>query len=103
MERRIFLPDSKIKQITGASFEGFYYIVLNIGGGGNNNNGRFGKVDPCPLLHQHLHPPLLRHCVMDCLPGGISGLYYHKSSEKFQSLSLRHVDDKVDVGTFDFV
>ena len=37
------------------------------------------------------------------LPGGISGLYYHKSSEKFQSLSLRHVDDKVDVGTFDFV
>ncbi|RCK64728.1 Glucose-induced degradation protein 4 [Candida viswanathii] len=80
-KEEFLLPDSRIKQITGASFEGFYYIVLNIGGYNNSSNKKYNGL----------------------LPGGISGLYYHKSSEKFQSLSLRHVENHVDTGAFDFV
>lgn len=84
-KEEFLLPDSRIKQITGASFEGFYYIVLNIGGYSNNSNDLSKKYN-------------------GLMPGGISGLYYHKSSEKFQSLSLRHVDNHVvDSGTFDFI
>lgn len=81
-KEEFLLPDSRIKQITGASFEGFYYIVLNIGG--YNNSGDDKRYS-------------------GLMPGGISGLYYHKSSEKFQSLSLRHVDNHVDPGSFDFI
>ncbi|EMG45474.1 Gid4 Glucose-induced degradation protein 4 [Candida maltosa Xu316] len=80
-KEEFLLPDSRIKQITGASFEGFYYIVLNVG----------GSRKPSPNSNDALSP------------GGISGLYYHRSSEKFQSLSLRHVDNSNDNGTFDFV
>ncbi|CAI5758164.1 unnamed protein product [Candida verbasci] len=53
-KEEFLLPDSRIKQISNASFEGFYYIVLNV------------------------------------LNGEISGLYYHHSSEKFQSLNLKY-------------
>ncbi len=102
-KEEFLLPDSRIKQITGASFEGFYYIVLNIGGGGNNNNGRFGKGRSLSTSSSASSSSSSSSLCDGLLPGGISGLYYHKSSEKFQSLSLRHVDDKVDVGTFDFV
>lgn len=59
-KEEFLLPDARIKQIHGASFEGFYYVVLNIG---NNDNEDF------PI-------------------GSINGLYYYHTSEKFQSLSL---------------
>lgn len=56
--KELFLyPDSKIHDIKGASFAGFYYICFNQ------------------------------------LTGGISGLYFHKSSDKFQQLDLNHVPD----------
>lgn len=71
-KEEFLLPDSRVKQINGASFEGFYYIVLNL-----THNSK--------------------------LPGSISGLYYHKDSEKFQSLSLRCVEDNGISNTFDFV
>lgn len=64
-KEEFLLPDARVRQIKGASFEGFYYIVLNIGN-----------------LHK-INLPV----------GSINGLYYHKSSEKFQSLSLSHVED----------
>ncbi|KAI3406143.2 hypothetical protein KGF56_000985 [Candida oxycetoniae] len=75
-KEEFLLPDSRIKSIPNASFEGFYYIVLNIGGGKSHNNG--------------------------FKSGSISGLYYHNSSEKFQSLSLQHVVNHGVSGVFDF-
>ncbi|PVH16522.1 uncharacterized protein CXQ87_004816 [Candidozyma duobushaemuli] len=81
-KEEFLLPDSRIKQLKNASFEGFYYVVLNIGGGASNNSG-------------------------DCfssriIPGTISGLYYHTQNDKFQSLSLRYVEDRESSYTFDF-
>lgn len=71
-KEEFLLPDSRVKQIKGASFEGFYYIVLNL-----SQSSR--------------------------LPGAISGLYYHKDSDKFQSLNLKFVEDKGTSSKFDFV
>ncbi|KAK6205569.1 vacuolar import/degradation protein Vid24, partial [Scheffersomyces amazonensis] len=79
-KEEFLLPDSRVKQISGASFDGFYYIVLNIG-----QTSSIGENNP------------------NMIPGSISGLYYHKSSEKFQSLSLRYVDDRGISGSFEFV
>lgn len=81
-KEEFLLPDLRIKQLKNASFEGFYYVVLNIGGGASNNSG-------------------------DCfssriIPGTISGLYYHTQNDKFQLLSLRYVEDRVSSYTFDF-
>lgn len=59
-KEEFLLPDARIKLIEGASFEGFYYVVLNIG---NKDNVDF------PI-------------------GSINGLYYYHKSEKFQSLNL---------------
>ncbi|KAK6459671.1 vacuolar import and degradation protein-domain-containing protein [Scheffersomyces xylosifermentans] len=84
-KEKFLLPDSRIKQISGASFEGFYYIVLNIGGMGNPTNSN-------PLSFSN-----------SISPGSISGLYYHKSSEKFQSLNLRYVEDRGVSSTFQFI
>lgn len=56
--KEIFLvPDARIKDISGASFAGFYYICYNQ------------------------------------LTGSISGLYFHKCSDKFQQLELSHIPD----------
>lgn len=71
-KEEFLLPDSRVKQINGASFEGFYYIALNLTHGSK-------------------------------LPGSISGLYYHKESEKFQSLCLRFVEDNGVSNEFSFV
>ena len=71
-KEEFLLPDSRVKQIKGASFEGFYYIVLNLSQESN-------------------------------LAGSIHGLYYHKDSEKFQSLNLKCVQDFGVSGVFDFV
>lgn len=71
-KEEFLLPDSRVKQIKGASFEGFYYIVLNLSQSSS-------------------------------LPGAISGLYYHKDSDKFQSLNLKFVEDKGTSSKFDFV
>ncbi|CAH6723537.1 vacuolar import and degradation protein 24 [[Candida] jaroonii] len=74
-KEEFLLPDARIKQIKGASFEGFYYIVLNVG---NPNK---------PQL------PI----------GSINGLYYHKSSEKFQSLSLNVIENNGNTPIFEFM
>lgn len=83
-KEEFLLPDSRIKQILGASFEGFYYIVMNIGSEDHVNYS-------APYVHS-----------TTISPGSISGLYYHKSSEKFQSLSLRYVEDRGVSNTFQF-
>ncbi|ABN64608.2 predicted protein, partial [Scheffersomyces stipitis CBS 6054] len=83
-KEEFLLPDSRIKQISGASFEGFYYIVMNIGSEDHVNYS-------APYVHS-----------TTISPGSISGLYYHKSSEKFQSLSLRYVEDRGVSNTFQF-
>lgn len=83
-KEEFLLPDSRVKQISGASFEGFYYVVLNIGGdtqAENNTEGRFNS---------------------NLTPGSISGLYYHAASDKFQSLSLKFVEDQGISSTFEF-
>lgn len=73
-KEEFLLPDSRVKLLAGASFEGFYYVVLNIGSG--------------PLdLHSELFSSLI-------IPGTMSGLYFYTQSEKFQSLSLRYVEDR---------
>ncbi|KXT06501.1 hypothetical protein AC578_6070 [Pseudocercospora eumusae] len=51
------VPDHRVRQISGASFEGFYYICF------------------------------------DQRSGGVSGIYFHSKSEKYQQLELRWVDD----------
>ncbi|GEQ72738.1 hypothetical protein JCM33374_g6426 [Metschnikowia sp. JCM 33374] len=81
-KEEFLLPDSRVKSLTGASFEGFYYVVLNIGGGPNQPNEE--------------------RLTSDIPPGTMSGLYFYTQSEKFQSLSLRYVDDRGQSSTFDF-
>ncbi|RLV95024.1 Glucose-induced degradation protein 4 [Spathaspora sp. JA1] len=84
-KEEFLLPDSRIKQISGASFEGFYYIVLNIGGYDDSIH------DKDNIFSNNINP------------GSICGLYYHKSSEKFQSLLLRYVENHGVANTFEFV
>lgn len=79
-KEEFLLPDSRVKQISGASFEGFYYIVLNIGGGSSEED----------LFSSNV------------VPGLISGLYYHTISDKFQSLSLRYMHDQGTSNVFEF-
>lgn len=74
-KEEFLLPDSRIKQIKGASFEGFYYIVLNVGNLNKSN---------LPI-------------------GTINGLYYHHSSEKFQSLTLANIDEGGKTESFQFL
>lgn len=81
-KEEFLLPDSRVKQINGASFEGFYYIVLNMGG-----------------FETPSSPSTFSSAIN---PGTIGGLYYHKSSEKFQSLNLRYVEDHGVSNTFEF-
>lgn len=83
-KEEFLLPDSRVKQISGASFEGFYYVVLNIGGETREQNNTDG------LFNSNL------------TPGSISGLYYHAASDKFQSLSLKFVEDQGISSTFEF-
>ena len=61
------VPDHRVKTITGASFEGFYYICFERRG------------------------------------GGVSGIYFHAKSEKFQQLELRWVGDGGCAGAVEFV
>lgn len=77
-KEEFLVPDLRIKRINGASFEGFYYVVLNIGG---YNREVQGRTIP---------------------PGAISGLYYHKSSERFQSLTLKYTEERRGTGVFEF-
>lgn len=81
-KEEFLLPDLRIKQLKNASFEGFYYVVLNIGNGAESESG-------------------------DCftsriIPGTISGLYYHTQNDKFQLLSLRYVEERESSYVFDF-
>lgn len=84
-KEEFLLPDSRVKQIANASFEGFYYIVLNIDGGANTT--------------PHAHASSFSSNI---IPGSISGLYYHKTNDKFQSLSLRYVNSQNYSNTFEF-
>ena len=81
-KEEFLVPDSRIKQLNGASFEGFYYVVLNIGTGANST-----------ATHRNS---------AGIPPGAMSGLYFYTQSEKFQSLSLEYVEDRGQTSTFDF-
>lgn len=81
-KEEFLLPDLRVKVLKNASFEGFYYVVLNIGPGNGTRNASGYSAD------------------MD--PGLISGLYFHTQNEKFQSLSLRHVETRGGGLAFDF-
>lgn len=81
-KEEFLVPDSRIKQLNGASFEGFYYVVLNIGTGANST-----------ATHRNS---------AGIAPGAMSGLYFYTQSEKFQSLSLEYVEDRGQTSTFDF-
>lgn len=74
-KEEFLLPDSRIKLLTGASFEGFYYIVLNLGSATEPHVLENGKV---PELS----------------PGTMNGLYFYTQSEKFQSLTLQYVEER---------
>ena len=60
------VPDHRVKSISGASFEGFYYICF------------------------------------DQRKGGVSGIYFHAKSEKYQQLELMHVPDMGCMGAVEF-
>lgn len=75
-KEEFLLPDSRIKLLTGASFEGFYYIVLNLGSGSTNSSVKGNGVEP------------------ELAPGTMNGLYFYTQSEKFQSLSLKYVEER---------
>lgn len=79
-KEEFLLPDLRVKLLKGASFEGFYYVVLNIGGSTRASDGFSAEI----------------------IPGTILGLYFHTQSEKFQSLSLRYVEERGSAHTFDF-
>lgn len=81
-KEEFLLPDLRIKLLKGASFEGFYYIVLNIGAGARG--------------------PASDAFSSDIIPGSINGLYFHTQSDKFQSLSLRYVEDRGVSHAFEF-
>lgn len=81
-KEEFLLPDLRVKLLKGASFEGFYYIVLNIGAGARGpSSDTFSS---------------------DSIPGSINGLYFHALSDKFQSLSLRYVEDRGVSHAFEF-
>lgn len=80
-KEEFLLPDSRIKLLKGASFEGFYYIVLNMGGGRDQGSDFSSSM----------------------IPGTMSGLYFHNQSDKFQLLSLRYVEDREVAHAFEFV
>lgn len=84
-KEEFLVPDSRIRQIHGASFEGFYYIVLCIGSDPNS----------AKTSHSAVEVPQMQ-------PGTISGLYYHQSLEKFQSLNLRYVPNHGKSESFQF-
>lgn len=84
-KEEFLVPDSRIRQIHGASFEDFYYIVLCIGNNPNTTKSAHSVVE-----------------VPEMAAGTISGLYYHQSLEKFQSLSLKYVPDHGKSGIFAF-
>ncbi|KAG7192557.1 uncharacterized protein KQ657_001656 [Scheffersomyces spartinae] len=92
-KEEFLLPDSRIKSIRGASFEGFYYIALNTGLGGTSHVHKSSRAD-FPF------PDGINNFVDQS--GTITGLYYHKTSEKFQSLFLKYVEDYGSSGRFDF-
>lgn len=79
-KEEFLLPDLRIKLLKGASFEGFYYIVLSIGAGARDADQFSAETNP----------------------GLINGLYFHTQSDKFQSLSLRYVEDRGVSHAFEF-
>lgn len=81
-KEEFLLPDLRIKQLKNASFEGFYYVVLNIGGGPSD--------------------PETEGFSTRIIPGTVSGLYYHTQNDKFQLLSLRYVEERGTAGVYDF-
>ncbi|ODV79319.1 uncharacterized protein CANTADRAFT_26281 [Suhomyces tanzawaensis NRRL Y-17324] len=80
-KEEFLLPDSRVKQIEGASFEGFYFAVLNIGGFESQGQGHSNRI----------------------APGSINGLYYHKTSSQLQSLNLRYVGEDLVSDSFEFL
>lgn len=83
-KEEFLVPDSRIKLLTGASFEGFYYIVLNVG----------SSADRIPTSGED-------NCRLP--PGTMNGLYFYTQSEKFQSLSLRYVEERGVKPLYNFV
>lgn len=80
-KEEFLVPDARVKKLKDASFEGFYYAVLNVGGG----QDRFDQFSS------------------GTIPGTISGLYFHNKSERFQLLSLRHLPTRGDLAVFEMV
>lgn len=102
-KEEFLLPDSRVKQIPNASFEGFYYIVLNIGDGRVMDQDNLDMdMDMDTDIDKQGNYSKTNSGTSGSKPGDINGLYYHISSEKFQSLSLNHVDNHGVSSTFDF-
>ncbi|CAH2352329.1 hypothetical protein CLIB1423_06S03928 [[Candida] railenensis] len=111
-KEEFLVPDSRVEKIFGASYDGFYFIVLNIGDGiSGNGGGSFStgasnsKPSPGPAnsSHQYHHESKGGDSKNSLgAPGSISGLYYHKSFEMFQSLSLGFVNDHGTRSNFEF-
>lgn len=78
-KEEFLLPDLRVKSLKNALFEGFYYVVLNIG-----------------------HRNETSTYTADLIPGSISGLYFHTQNEKFQSLVLRHVETRGPGAAYNF-
>ncbi|TIA90445.1 hypothetical protein E3P99_01555 [Wallemia hederae] len=73
------VPDSSIKDIPGASFDGFYYVCIDL---------------DCP-------PSDITHPSIPSSGPHLSGYYFHPNSEPFQQLNLRELP-KTTSDTFEF-
>jgi hypothetical protein len=89
-KEEFLVPDARIKRIENTSFDGFYYIVLNIGNG--DKHGAMASRHGASIDSQ----------TCAGTPGSISGLYYHKTTEMLQLLSLGFVNDHGTTSEFDF-
>lgn len=107
-KEEFLVPDSRVEKIFGASYDGFYFIVLNIGDGISGNGGGSFSTGASNIKSSPGSTNVLRHQGKGDsknslgAPGSISGLYYHKSFEMFQSLSLGFVNDHGTRSNFEF-
>jgi len=69
-KERFLVPDWRVKDITGASFAGFYYVCVST---------------PDPEMGTDWDKPAT-----------MSGYYFHQNSDPYQKLSLVHVSDGSD-------
>ncbi|PWN35804.1 uncharacterized protein FA14DRAFT_145806 [Meira miltonrushii] len=71
-KERFLVPDHRVRDISGASFAGFYYVCVELGDDANQMPKQSLTSPASPMM---------------------SGFYFHEHSEPYQQLTLRHVSE----------